>query len=530
MWWACCSRMRATSSLTVARCPRSNGPPSPRCGARSGSCSNSPRCSIRCRCSTTSPSVSGAATVRRRDRRARARGAGARGPDRRGGALPGRAVGGHAQAGGHRARDRPAAALHPVRRADHRPRPGDFGRDRSVDGAHPRAPAGDRNRRDARHAQRLHRGGPHRHVVRGQDPAGGDRGPDPGDGGSRGAAVHRGTPDVKRENEFAVGVVVIAAFAVVVTGALWLSGAHLGRTEAVYTARFRTVGGLGVGDPVVLRGVRVGRVEGIRLASGNWVEADLKIYAGAQPPPRPAVIAASASLFGEWAASLVPVDQLPNDPNIRQAIAEAQAAGSGKWPGATLPDIGQLTAQASRIATDIATVSSRIQSAFDSEAVNELRRSIKDFGQVADKLVRVTNDQADVLGSVGSNLRQGSDVLAKAATNFQTTLGRVDSATNQGQLATILNNSATTSANLRSASQDFRDLLDAAHKNQESLVRVLVSADSVMSRISNRSGTLGLLVSDSTLYRETTLTMIQLRQLLSDIQANPRKYFSFSVF
>jgi phospholipid/cholesterol/gamma-HCH transport system substrate-binding protein len=131
---------------------------------------------------------------------------------------------------------------------------------------------------------------------------------------------------------------------------------------------------------------------------------------------------------------------------------------------------------------------------------------------------------------VGSNLRQGSDVLAKAATNLQATLGRVDSATNQGQLATILNNSATTSGNLRSASQDFRELLDAAHKNQESLVRVLVSADSVMSRIANRSGTLGLLVSDSTLYRETTLTMIQLRQLLSDIQANPRKYFSFSVF
>ncbi|PYO75816.1 MAG: hypothetical protein DMD67_10350, partial [Gemmatimonadetes bacterium] len=137
---------------------------------------------------------------------------------------------------------------------------------------------------------------------------------------------------MKRENEFAVGIVVIAAFVVVVGGALWLSGAHIGRTEAVYTARFRTVGGLNVGDPVVLRGVRVGRVEGIRLASGNWVEADLKIYAGTQPPSKPAVIAASASLFGEWAASLVPLDQLPNDPNIRQAIAEAQAAGGGKWP------------------------------------------------------------------------------------------------------------------------------------------------------------------------------------------------------
>src|SRR5437899_4130879 len=195
-----------------------------------------------------------------------------------------------------------------------------------------------------------------------------------------------------------------------------------------------------------------------------------------------------------------------------------------------LPDIGQLTAQASRIATDIATVSSRIQSAFDSEAVLELRRSIKDFGQVANRIARVTNEQANVLGSVGQNLQQGSEVLAKAATNLQVTLGRVDSATNQGQLATILNNSAATSTDLRAASQDFRELLDAAHKNQESLVRVLVAADSVMSRIANRTGTLGLLVADSTLYRETTLTMIQLRQLLSDIQANPRKYFTFSVF
>ena len=31
---------------------------------------------------------------------------------------------------------------------------------------------------------------------------------------------------MKRENEFTVGVVVIVAFAVIVAGALWLSGTH----------------------------------------------------------------------------------------------------------------------------------------------------------------------------------------------------------------------------------------------------------------------------------------------------------------
>jgi len=335
---------------------------------------------------------------------------------------------------------------------------------------------------------------------------------------------------VKRENEFAVGLAVIVALALVVGGALWLSGAHLGKTEALYTARFRTVGGLGVGNPVVLRGVRIGRVEAIRLASGNWVEADLKVYTGVSLPPRPAAIAASASLFGEWAVTLTSQDQLPDDPNVRAAITEAAAAGGTKWPGATLPDIGQLTAQASRIATDIGTVANRIQTAFDSNAVNELRRSIRDFGEIADRLVKVTDEQATVVGTVGRNLQNGSQALSDAATRLQATMGRVDSATSAGQVSSILNNTTAASQDLRTTSADLRDLAEAAHRNQESLVRVLVAADSVMSRIQNKTGTLGLLVADSSLYKETTFTMIQLRQLLADIQANPRKYFTFSVF
>ena len=335
---------------------------------------------------------------------------------------------------------------------------------------------------------------------------------------------------MKRENEFAVGVVVIAALALVVGGALWLSGARLGTAEAVHTARFRTVGGLGVGNPVVLRGVRIGRVEAIRLAEGNWVEAELTIYPGVNLPQRPAVIAASASLFGEWAATVISAEPPPDDPNVRQALAEARGVGGDVWPGATLPDIGQLTAQASRIATDIAAVANRVQTAFDSTAVLELRHSIRDFGQIADRLVQFTEEQVTTVERIGSNLRRGSDALAEAATDVRTTLGRIDSATGEGELATILDNSAQASADLRAASADFRSFMGAAQENQQSLVRVLQSADTVMTRLANRSGTLGLLVADSALYRETTLTLIQLRQLLSDIQANPRKYFTFSVF
>ena len=45
----------------------------------------------------------------------------------------------------------------------------------------------------------------------------------------------------------------------------------------------------------------------------------------------------------------------------------------GMLAGAALPDVGQLTAQAGRIASDIATISSRVQDAFDSTSAERLK-------------------------------------------------------------------------------------------------------------------------------------------------------------
>jgi phospholipid/cholesterol/gamma-HCH transport system substrate-binding protein len=335
---------------------------------------------------------------------------------------------------------------------------------------------------------------------------------------------------VKRRDELVVGATVFAALALIILGALWLSEAELGRGGETYTARFRTMGGLGVGDPVVLRGVRVGRVSQIRLGERNWVEAEVEVYRGVVLPPRPAIIAASASLFGEWQAGIINLDQIPDDPNVRRELAEAAAEGGALWPGATLPDIGQLTAQANRIATDIASVSSRVQEAFDSTAVSRLRAAIGDFGRITDQIARFTEQQTSMLSGVGQRLEQGSGLLTDAARSLQSSLARVDSATNRGELARILENTQVASEQMAVASRGVQELVGAARDNQQSLVRMLVAADSVMTRIQNRQGTLGLLVGDSTLYVETTLAVQQLRSLLADIQANPRKYFRFSVF
>jgi phospholipid/cholesterol/gamma-HCH transport system substrate-binding protein len=335
---------------------------------------------------------------------------------------------------------------------------------------------------------------------------------------------------VKRTNEFAVGLVVLTALGLVIGGALWLSETGVGQKQARYAARFRTVGGLGVGAPVTLRGVKVGRVEEIRLVENEWVETEFSIDREVALPAKPAVISASASLFGEWSANIVPFIPLPTDPNLRQSLIESDSAGGEAWPGATLPDIGQLTAQASRIAGDVGVVTQRISQAFDSTALKNMQQSVKDLATISQRLVVFANAQTTRINRVSENVATTSDAFAGVAKTFQGAVARLDTATSDNQLKEILNNGRASSADLRQAAADLRSVMAAARENQGSLIRVVQQADSLMTKIQQGNGSLGLLATDSTLYRETTRTVIQFRELLTDIQAHPKKYLKVSVF
>jgi phospholipid/cholesterol/gamma-HCH transport system substrate-binding protein len=335
---------------------------------------------------------------------------------------------------------------------------------------------------------------------------------------------------VRRSNEFAVGLAVLAALALVIGGALWLSETDVNQKKVSYSARFRTVGGLGVGGPVTLRGVKVGRVEAIRLVENEWVETDFSIDRSVELPRKPAVISASASLFGEWTANIVPYEPLPVDPNLRNALIESDRAGGESWPGATLPDIGQLTAQASRIAGDVGDITQRIGQAFDSTALKNLQQSVKDLATISTRLVKFANAQTDRMERVGENVETTSDAFSGVARTFKGAVARLDTATSDNQLADILNNSRSSSTDIRQAAADLRSVMAAARANETSLVHVVQAADSLMSRIQAGNGSLGMLATDSTLYRETTRTVIQFRELLADIQAHPKKYLKISVF
>jgi phospholipid/cholesterol/gamma-HCH transport system substrate-binding protein len=172
---------------------------------------------------------------------------------------------------------------------------------------------------------------------------------------------------MKRADDFAVGLTMLIGTAIIVGATLWVKQADFGRQSAMVTARFRDVGGAKIGTPVVIRGVRAGRLEALELSDSAFVLARMALDPDVTLPADPVVLLNESSLFGEWQATITSRDAVARDADVLRQVSETSRGGD-VLPGATLPDIARLTAVAGQIAGDVASVAERVQLAFDEQA------------------------------------------------------------------------------------------------------------------------------------------------------------------
>lgn len=335
---------------------------------------------------------------------------------------------------------------------------------------------------------------------------------------------------MKRSNDFAVGLTVLLGGAVIIAAALWVQQVDLHKRDDPVLARFRDVGNVRVGAAVVLRGVRAGRVERIQLGRDGWVELAMRLDPEVQLPRDPVVLLNESSLFGEWQATITEESAIPRDETVSRQIAEARAAGGSMLPGATLPDIAQLTAVAGRIAGDVATVAGRVEVAFDDQAARELRTSIRNFATMSATLEQAVRSQSRNLDALAGDLRLGMSRLAGSAESVQRVAQRIDSSTSTGQVRHIVDDVATAAAQLKETSEEVRTMSRQLTRSQGQLEAVLHRSDSVMAKINAGQGSAGLLVNDPALYRNSDSLVTELRGLIADFKAHPRKYVNLRIF
>lgn len=321
--------------------------------------------------------------------------------------------------------------------------------------------------------------------------------------------------------------------AVLLIGAvLWIKEADLRGSQRQVVVRSREVGGVSPGNPVVIRGVRSGRIEAIALGEPGWVTITLGLDRDVQLPPDPVVLLVASSLFGEWQANITNNAAVPPDRNLQAAIAEARAKGVSKdtLAGAVMPDIAQLTTVAGRLAGDVAKVADRVQVAFDDQAASELRESIRNFARLSATLARTIEVQSKNLDQISKDAHTGIGNINAAAEKLYLFSARADSATSRGELQEIMNNSRQAASELVKATASLREMAERLDKTETRLSTVVARADSVFTKANGTTGTLGLMINNPGLYQQSDSLVRDLRSLVEDVRKNPRRYLNLRIF
>ena len=334
---------------------------------------------------------------------------------------------------------------------------------------------------------------------------------------------------MRRSNDLLVGTIVLLVILSLTGATLWVKQADIGERRSKVVARFHDVGNARVGNAVVIRGVRAGRIEAIELARAGWVHVRMSLDHSMQLPGDAVVLLNESSLFGEWQATITPRSALPHDETVRQQIAESSGGGD-VLAGATLPDIAKLTAVAGQIAGDVANVAERVEVAFDEPAARELRSAIRNFADLSSTLSRTVRSRAGDVDSLSRGLRAAVASLNRTAASAEQMATRVDSSTANGDIRQIVDDMSHAAAELRRATAQIRTMSEGLSKSQGRLDTFLANGDSVLVKINTGQGSLGLLVNDPSLYRRSDSLLTRLNALVSDVQKNPKKYVSVRIF
>ncbi len=334
----------------------------------------------------------------------------------------------------------------------------------------------------------------------------------------------------QRSNDWIVGAVIIATMVLIVAATLFLQEADIGERRTGITARFRDVGNMQVGNAVVIRGVRAGRVKAISLAPQGWVIAEMDLDEGIVLPPDPVVLTQASTLFGEWQALITAREAAPTIRDVTTQLADVAGAPPQALPGAVLPDIAQLTTYAGGIAGNVASVAERVRTAFNDSAALELRASIRNFSVLSNDLARAVRVQSRNLDSIALDIRAGAADLATTTEALRRTASRADTATAGGEITRIVAETERAASNLRQATDRLNALSESLMSTEQSLRSVIGKADGVLGKVDRGEGSLGLLVNDPSLYRNSDSLMVDLRVLIQDFKKDPKRYFSLRVF
>ncbi len=299
--------------------------------------------------------------------------------------------------------------------------------------------------------------------------------------------------------EIKVGLLALVALVALFVGFNYLRGSNILSSSQTYFAKYANVDGLNVGAPVVFNGIKVGQVKNLALlpAEGNKVKATIELNKGIVVGDS-TVASLAGSLLGTKTITLFMGKNSKVFTGGEELKSYTVASITDAFQAKALPILGTVDSTLTRVNgflnkdAKVSIQATLLNAQGSTEALKNLivqnQRNINEITTNMAHLTRALNGSTKKLDRITANFAQLSDSLKSAPVG--PVLRRMNATMAEAQ---------TTVASLNKALND-------------------------------KSGSMGQLLHDSTLYNNLSATTASSNALLIDLKANPKRYVHFSVF
>lgn len=314
---------------------------------------------------------------------------------------------------------------------------------------------------------------------------------------------------MKFSRELKIGILFIAAIAVLVWGFNFLKGTDLFNKRCLLYAVYPNVDGLQKANKVLVNGLQIGQVHNMYFAKGSSkIIVEVYVDEKIQIPKNSIAKIYGTDLLGSKAVEIILGDsfEFAQSGDTLLAIIESSLKDQVN------EQVQPLKRKAIALMKSVDSVMTVIQSVFNKDTRDNLASTIE---------------------NISNTLRN----LESASSNIDTIV-----ATEKSRISAVLSHLESITANLESNNENINIILSNFANISDSLAKAdipktirnannaITNLKTISDGIIRGEGTIGKLFTNDSLYFQLEKSASNLNKLLEDIRVNPKRYVKFSLF
>ncbi len=299
-------------------------------------------------------------------------------------------------------------------------------------------------------------------------------------------------------DEAKLGMVFLLAIIIFVWGLFYLKEWRVTGDTYLVEVRLSSAVGVKSSDPILVGGVRIGKVEAVVLDNLTPV-VTLRVDEPFLIPEDSQVEVISRSVMGEKSI------------NIRKGVSTEMIPPGGVLEGTAAPGLSDMFTQVDSVTVNVRTLLKNANDILDPERDGSIKNSLTGIYNLTTELQRTLNRESVQVNRVLANM----DSLVGNVKNL--------SETERSKVSRTLDN-------LESTSGQLKTMLDELQTTTTAL-------DNILTRLDRGEGTLGKMLHDERLYDDVDRMFVNMDRLVNnldelvvDLKANPGRYVKVEIF